>query len=139
MRFCCRHGPDVEWASARVPPPKMWSAAYPMRHRPVAMIGLALSAPPDGLTVTSSPRPSTRAQQQLLVGERGLQLGHLDRAVAESGRLGGDAGRRRVVEGPERRVVALGAMVEAGDVGRPLDELAGPVAAWPAPWRPRRR
>ena len=30
-RFCCRHGPDVEWASARFPPPKTWSAAYPMR------------------------------------------------------------------------------------------------------------
>ena len=26
-RFCCRHGPDVEWASARLPPPKTWSAA----------------------------------------------------------------------------------------------------------------
>ena len=27
IRFCCRHGPEVEWASARWPPPKMWSAA----------------------------------------------------------------------------------------------------------------
>ncbi len=26
-RFCCRHGPEVAWASARLPPPKMWSAA----------------------------------------------------------------------------------------------------------------
>ena len=27
MRFCWRHGPLVEWARARVPPAKMWSAA----------------------------------------------------------------------------------------------------------------
>ena len=26
-RFCCRQGPLVAWASARDPPPKMWSAA----------------------------------------------------------------------------------------------------------------
>ena len=68
------------------------------------------------------------AQQQLLVGEGRLQLGDLDRPVGETGRLGRDAGRRRVVEGPERRVVALGPVVEPGDPGRPLDQLAGPVA-----------
>ena len=72
------------------------------------------------------------AQQQLLVGERGLQLGHLDRPVAEPGGLGGDAGRRRVVEVAERRVVALGAVVEAGDERRALDAAArarSPVAS----------
>jgi hypothetical protein len=27
IKFCCRHGPEVAWASARRPWPKMWSAA----------------------------------------------------------------------------------------------------------------
>ena len=27
IRFCCRHGPEVAWARARWPSPKMWSAA----------------------------------------------------------------------------------------------------------------
>ena len=62
------------------------------------------------------------------MGEGGLELGHLDRGVAESGGLGGDPGGRRVVEGPEGRVVALGPVVESGDVGRPLHQLTGAVA-----------
>ena len=56
-----------------------WSAASATRTRPVAMIGLAASGPPDGFTATSAPRPSASTQQRLLVGERGLELGHLDR------------------------------------------------------------
>ena len=61
------------------------------------------------------------------MGERGLQLGHLDRTVGQAGRLGGEPGGRRVVERPERGVVALGPVVEAGDVGRTLDQPAGAV------------
>ena len=61
------------------------------------------------------------------MGEGGLELGHLDGGVAQSGGLGGDAGGRRVVEGPEGRVVALGPVVESGDVGRPLHQPTGPV------------
>ena len=50
-----------------------------MRHSPVAMIGLAPRAPPDGLTDDVVAEAEHLAQQQLLVGEGGLQLGHLDR------------------------------------------------------------
>ena len=49
-------GPLVECASARLPPPKMWSAAWPMRMSPLAMMGFSLSAPPEALTVTSEAR-----------------------------------------------------------------------------------
>ena len=57
------------------------------------------------------------------MAEGRLQLGDLDRSVAQSGGFGGDAGGRGVVQGPERGIVALGAVVQAGDVGRPLDQL----------------
>ena len=67
--------------------------------------------------------PEHLAQQELLVGERGLQFGELDGTVGDPGGLGGDAGRRRVGEVAERRVVALGAVVEAGDPRRTLAEL----------------
>ena len=47
------------------------------------------------------PEAEHLGQQQLLVGEGGLQLGDLDRPVAQSGGLGREPGRRGVVEGPE--------------------------------------
>src|SRR5262249_42738607 len=62
-RFCCRHGPDVECASVRcLPRSRISVAASAMRTRPVAMIGLAGSGPPDGLAGPSGPGPgaSTR-------------------------------------------------------------------------------
>ena len=56
-RFCCRHGPEVAWATPRSAVPSMmrW-ATSPMRMRPAAIIGLAASAPPEGLTLTWSPQ-----------------------------------------------------------------------------------
>ncbi len=65
-----------------------------MRHSPVAMIGLDAQRAArrvDGDVVAEAEHP---AQQQLLVGERGLQLGDLDRRVAQAGGVGRDAGRR---------------------------------------------
>ena len=57
-RFCCRQGPQVAWATARPASPRaMRAAASPMRTRPAAIIGLAASGPPDGLTSTSSFSP----------------------------------------------------------------------------------
>ena len=69
---------------------KISRAAIPIRARPAANIGLPHSAPPDGLTRTPSPRPSAAAQQDLLVGERRVQLGDVD-----AGRAGRAARRRR--------------------------------------------
>ena len=123
-RFCCRHGPDVECASVRcLSPSTMWRAASEMRTSPVAMIGFAASAPPDRFTGTESSSPSDLPQEELLVGERGLQLGEFDRPVGDPRGLGGDAGRRRVGEVAQRRVVALGAVVETGDPRGTLPEL----------------
>ena len=47
-------------ARAATRPAQMRRAASPMRTSPEANIGLRASAPPDGLTVTSSPSPSSR-------------------------------------------------------------------------------
>ena len=59
-RFCCRHGPDVAWPTSALGPALAGSAraASMTRIRPVAMMGLAASGPPDGLTAASGPRPS---------------------------------------------------------------------------------
>ena len=51
-------------------------AAVPILASPAANIGLAHSAPPEGLTVTASSRPSAPRSRILLVGERRVQLGH---------------------------------------------------------------
>ena len=62
-RFCCSAAPLVAWASTRcAEPSKMCRAAKPMRSRPVENIGLAASAPPDGLTFVEpfSPIASVR-------------------------------------------------------------------------------
>ena len=84
-RFCCRHGPDVEWASARFPPPNTWfggvpDAGEPGRHDRVRRERAARRVHRD--VVAEAERP---AQQDLLVGERGLQLRDLDRTGAEPG------------------------------------------------------
>ena len=50
-RFCCRHGPDVAWpARGRGRRSRIVRGRLDDPDRPVAMIGLAASAPPDGLT-----------------------------------------------------------------------------------------
>ena len=74
----------MAWATAWRAPPLRPGGRLADADEPAAMIGLAASGPPDGLTSTSSPRPSA-AHQHLLVGE-GAQLGHVDRAVAHPAR-----------------------------------------------------
>src|SRR5262249_59925085 len=58
-RFCCRAGPLVACPRARPARPSVTAlAAWPIRASPAANIGLAASAPPDGLTSTPPPSPS---------------------------------------------------------------------------------
>ena len=63
-RFCCSAGPLVACPRARSARPDMTArAAQPIRASPAANIGLAQSAPPDGLTSTvrrARPSPSAR-------------------------------------------------------------------------------
>ena len=67
-RFCCRHGPDVAWATPRVAVPAMIrSATSPMRVRPATITGLAASAPPDGFTFCVVAEAERLAEDQLLV------------------------------------------------------------------------
>ena len=123
-------GREVAWATARSPSPSvMRVAASPMRMSPAAMIGLAHSAPPDGLTSTSSPRPSAVAQDQLLVGERRVQLGDVDRCrrptpafARRPARSTATSVRSRSAEGG-----GLDAVVDAADPRRAVAELAGHV------------
>ena len=100
-----------------------------MRSRPAENIGLAASAPPDGFTFVDRRQPDRLGEDQLLVGERRVELGDVDRAgVAAGGRLGRRRGRRRrgQVAGAEHR--RLDAVLETGDPGRVLAQFAGPVA-----------
>ena len=66
--------------------------------RPAVSMGLADSAPPDGLTTASSRQPERPAEHQLLVGERRVQLGHRSTgasatpAFAAAVRVDGDVG-----------------------------------------------
>src|SRR5579875_1283417 len=54
-RFCCRHGPEVAWATAVSAVPSMIRcAASPMRTSPATISALAASAPPEGLTTVVS-------------------------------------------------------------------------------------
>ena len=54
-------------------------AAQPILASPAANIGLPQSAPPDGLTSVVAVQAERPAQQDLLVGERRVQLGDLNR------------------------------------------------------------
>ena len=62
------------------------------------MIGLEAKGPPEALTTTWSPSREHPAEEQLLMGEGGLQLGHLHVAGLEPRRLGSDPDRGRVVD-----------------------------------------
>ena len=115
-------------------PSMIRSAASPMRTSPATMRPLAARAPPDGLTATASARPERVAQDQLLVGEGGVELGHVDgppgslpSAPKTPGTLGRQAGRGgcRQVARPEG--VGLDAVVHARDPRRPFAQLGGPV------------
>src|SRR5262249_37522124 len=58
-RFCCRQGPLVAWATARrARPSRIRCAAAPRRVSPATMTGFEASAPPEGFTRASGPRPS---------------------------------------------------------------------------------
>ena len=93
-RFCCRHGPDVEWASARRLAlvadltGRLGHPDQPGGHDRVGGQGAARGV--DGHVVAQAQR---RGQQWLLVREGGLDLGHLDRAVLDAG--GGRRGAHR--------------------------------------------
>ena len=78
------------------------------------------------------------AHDDLLVGEGGVQLGHVDRSRSHPGLLARPGGRGRTgeVAGPEG--VGLDAVVDAGDPGRALGPFAAPGRRRPAP-RPQPR
>ena len=62
-RFCCSAGPLVACASTRPADPfQICWAAKPMRSRPATNIGLAASAPPDGLTFVLPVMPMASAR-----------------------------------------------------------------------------
>ena len=123
-------GPPVACASTRSRPCSVtWRAASMMRTRPVTITGLAASAPPDGLTSTSSPRPSASRRIDLLRRERRRQLGDLHRARRRARRLRAAS----VVDGDTVRsrmpgLVDVDAVVDAGDPRRPLDQRRRLVA-----------
>ncbi len=128
-RFCCRHGPEVAWATARsAAPDQMARADSPMRMSPADIIGLAASAPPDGFTIDAVAEAQCLGEDQLLVGVGGVQLGPIDRLGADPGLLPGQRGRgrHREVARPDR--VRLNPVVDARDEGRPFAPLVGLVA-----------
>ena len=129
-RFCCSAGPLVAWASTRcAEPSKMCRAAKPMRSRPAENIGLAASAPPDGLIFVDAVQADRLGEDQLLVAERRVELGDVDRAGVTAGRRLRRRRRRRrrgQVAGAQHR--RLDAVLDTGDPRRALPQLAGPVA-----------
>ena len=68
------------------------------------------------------------AEHQFVGGAHGGQLRDLDATVADTGPNAGDLGGRRCREVAHPRVVRIGAVVDAGDPGRTLDEVARAVA-----------
>ena len=140
-RFCCRHGPLVAWATPRFTRPSaMRAATSPMRMSPAVSIGLAASAPPDGLTSASPSRSERRPQDHLLMAERRVQLGHVDRrrqptpARSAASRVDALVGEVAQAEGHR-----FDAVVDAADPRRPVDPLARARRRRRARPRPRRR
>ena len=79
------------------------------------------------------------AQDHLLGGEGGVELGDVERAVADPGRLGRQAGGGRVGEVPQAEGVHVDAVVDAPDPRRVLGQLTGPVRRRRGRRRRRRR
>ena len=78
--FCCRHGPLVACATPRFASPfVIRCATSPMRIKPAHITAFAASAPPDGLMFVSPFEPEGLGEDQLLVAELRVQLGHVDR------------------------------------------------------------
>ena len=88
-RFCCRHGPDVECASVRRSAlvsdlrGRLDDADQAGRHDRVR--GQRAARRVDRHVGTE---PERLDEHRFLVGERGLELGHLDRGLVEPGGLG---------------------------------------------------
>ena len=113
-RFCCRHGPEVACATARSAwPDQMARADSPMRMSPADIIGLAASAPPEGLTADAVAQPERLGEDQLLVGVGRVQLGHVDLLRPHPGLLARQLGRRRRGEVPGADRVRLDPVVDA--------------------------
>jgi hypothetical protein len=68
------------------------------------------------------------AQDQLLGAERGVELGDVDRPGRHPGLVRGQPGGRRCGEVSHAKGHGLDAVVDPGDPGRSLVQLAGPVA-----------
>ena len=139
-RFCWRAGPDVACASVRRRLARPDPAWRPRRRgcRRRRTSGCSASAPPDGLIADVVAQPELAAQDQLLVAERRVQLGHLDAVDAEP------AARppRPTASGSGRgSPMLIGSTTCASPViqaGRSAD-VAGPVAGGEHDARPRRR
>ena len=84
-----------------------------MRIRPVAITGFAASAPPDGLTSTSSPRPSASRRISSCGRERRRQLGDVDRPPSHAGLAAASAVDGDVGEVAHAGLVRLDAVVDA--------------------------
>jgi hypothetical protein len=97
-----------------------------MRIMPAAIIGLAASGPPDGLTHDVVGQAQLVAQDGLVVGEAGVQLGHIDLAVANAGALGCQPGRRGPGQVAHAQSVGVDAVVQPGDPGGTRAQLGGP-------------
>ena len=107
------------------PGPTRWPcAASPIRMSPADIIGLAASAPPDGLTPHVVAQSQRVGQDQLLVCVRRVQLGHVDLARRDTPAFSpasfveGDEVRSRA---PDR--VRLDPVVDARDERRALAPL----------------
>ncbi len=120
-RFCCRHGPLAQWATARsAEPSAIREATSANRARPAAICGFAASAPPLGLIATASAfRPRAWNQQQLLVRVRGVQFGHVEPIGIDAGTLAPAIAAERT-RGHRGRVEPLvgDAVVDAADPRR---------------------
>ena len=109
-------------------PSKMCRAAKPIRSRPAENIGLAASAPPDGLTRRrrrSSPMASVRISSWWLNGAyssaTSIEPASPPVATLAEAAVDGEVVRSRV---PEHR--GLDAVLEAGDPGRVVRAARGP-------------
>ena len=69
--------------------------------------------------------PERLAQDDLLGGERRVQLGGVHGPFEDAGALGGEPGGRRVGEVAYAEAVRLDAVVDAADPGGPFAQLAG--------------
>ncbi len=110
---------DPAWrgqATRRRPFSATCSAASAMRTSPVAMIGLAAQRPAGRVDLGAVIQPERRREDQLLVGELRVQLGHLDRPVREPGVLGRlRGGRSRSSRSRTPGIVRFDAVVDAAD------------------------